>query len=432
MNIRVDAARVLAEVAQHGKSLSAVLPRTLAGVARPEERALLQELCYGVLRWHPRLQALAAQLLRKPFKPRDADIECLLWVGLYQLDYMRLPTYAAVTETVEAAKRLKKPWAASLLNGVLRNYMRNRDAIAGQVDSVPESRWAHPRWLLQALQRDWPQQWQAIVEANNSRAPMTLRVNARRQTREEYLQRLHEAGIPARAVTPVESAVTLEQPVGVERLPGFACGDVSVQDAAAQLAAIVLDAGPGMRVLDACAAPGGKTAHILERQTQLGQVVALDVDGQRLERVTETLRRLALQAQVLEGDAATPQPWWDGQGFQRILLDAPCSATGVIRRHPDIKLLRRAEDIEQLGVQQARILDSMWSMLDQGGMLLYATCSVMKRENQEQIAGFLRRHADARERPLEVDWGVKVDVGRQILPGQDNMDGFYYACLEKC
>lgn len=431
MNVRSVAAEVLMEVVQHGKSLSAVLPPALEEIEKPADRALLQEICYGVLRWHLRLQALARQLMRKPLKEKERRVECLIWVGLYQLVYMRLPAYAAVTETVNAAKVLRKPWASSLINGVLRNYLRNPEELQRQADRQPEAELSHPDWLLQAMRADWSGQWRAIAQANNERAPMTLRVNLGHQSRSDYMGRLAQAGISAVEAAHVESGVILEQALNVERLPGFDTGDVSVQDAAAQLAAILLDVQPGMRVLDACAAPGGKSGHVLESQPRLEELVALDIDAARLERVAENLRRLGVQAAMQEGDAADPGQWWDGGKFERILLDAPCSATGVIRRHPDIKLLRRAEDIDELARRQAEILEALWPLLATGGILLYATCSIMKRENSQQVEAFLRRHADAQELPLLVAWGVQDGAGRQILPGQDGMDGFYYAVMQK-
>lgn len=432
MNVRSAAAGVLIDVVQHGKSLSTALPPALEEILQPADRALLQEICYGVLRWQLRLQALARQLMRKPLKAKEREVECLIWIGLYQLVYMRMPPYAAVTETVNAARRLRKPWAASLINGVLRNYLRNPERLQQQADREPEAELSHPAWLLQAIQSDWPTQWREIAQANNERAPMTLRVNLGHQSRQEYLQRLTHAGIAAVEAPHSVSGVLLEQAVNVERLPGFVEGDVSVQDAAAQLAAGLLDVLPGMRVLDACAAPGGKAGHLLECQPQLGELVALDIDARRLERVGENLQRLGLQACVQVGDAADPGQWWDGKLFDRILLDAPCSATGVVRRHPDIKLLRRAEDIDELALRQAEILEALWPLLAAGGILLYATCSIMQRENSQQVTNFLRHHADAQELSLQVSWGVAVEAGRQILPGQDTMDGFYYAVIQKC
>lgn len=394
------------------------------------DRSLLQEMVYGALRWHLRLEGFAGLLLQRPLKARDRDLHCLLLIGLYQLLYMRLPDYAAISATVQSARALGKSWAAGLLNGALRSCQRQGAALAEQVDRQDTARFAHPEWLLRALQDDWPDLWQGIVAANNARAPMTLRVNLGRGSRDAYLQRLRDAGFGARAAAHTEAGLVLEQPVDVQRLPGFADGDVSVQDAAAQLAAQLLPVPAGARVLDACAAPGGKTAHLLER-TPGAQVTALDADGARLEKVRETLARLQLHAELRQGDAGRPQQWHDERSFARILLDAPCSASGVIRRHPDIKTLRRAADIEQLAAQQRALLDGVWPLLEPGGILLYSTCSVLKRENAAQVGAFIDRRNDVEELPIAADWGRPQAHGRQILPGDDDMDGFYFALLRK-
>lgn len=427
--VRVAAARLVCAVLHQGASLSDHLGQAAARLP-VRDRSLFQELVYGTLRWQLRLEALAGLLVRKPLKARDRDVHCLLLIGLYQLLYLRLPDYAAISSTVQGARALAKPWAVGLLNGALRNAQRQGEQLARQVDAEPGNRYAHPRWLLEALQRDWPQDWQRIADANNARAPMTLRVNLVRSDRESYLRRLHEAGIGAEPAPHAPAGITLESPVDVERLPGFGDGDVSVQDVAAQLTAEVLQVPERARLLDACAAPGGKTALFLERCPGAA-VTAIDADPQRLQKVHETLTRLGLQADVRVGDAGDPNQWTGADRFDRILLDAPCSATGVIRRHPDIKALRRASDIERLALQQAALLDGVWPLLEPGGILLYSTCSVLARENVEQVTAFLARHADATELPIQAAWGRPQTHGRQILPGDDNMDGFYFALLGK-
>jgi len=429
-NARAAAAGVIAAVLGKGESLATALAPALARVPAAD-RALVQELCYGTLRWHLRLDALLSRLLSRGLKPADLDLRALLLTGLYQLLYMRVPSYAAVTETVDAVRALGKGWAAGLANGVLRNAQRRADELTAQVDRDDSAALAHPRWLLDALRADWPEDVAQVTEANNTRPPMTLRVNLRRQSRDDYAARLAAAEFPCRALPEVASALTLERPVDVAALPGFADGCASVQDAAAQLAAVLLEPETGQRVLDACAAPGGKTAHILEHAPDLATVVAVDIDAPRLDRVRENLERLGLQAQLCAGDAAVPEGWWDGVPFERILLDAPCSATGVIRRHPDIKTLRRADDLQALTRTQARLLDALWPLLAPGGMLLYATCSVLKRENTDQIDAFLRRQPDAAERAVDVPWARACEHGSQILPGDAGMDGFYYARLVK-
>lgn len=430
MNTRATAAQVVTRVVAQGRSLDTALAEARVRVPGAE-RALLQELAYGTLRWHLRLEALAGRLLRRPLKLRDRDVHALVLVGLYQLAYLRVPAYAAVAETVGGARALGKAWAAGLVNGVLRTFQREAGTLAAAVDRDPAIALSHPPWLLEALRADWPQDWRAIAEANNRRAPMTLRINERMVTREAYARALSAAGITWREIEPVASALSLQAPVDVDQLPGFAAGQVSVQDAGAQLAAWLLPVEPGMQALDACAAPGGKAAHLLERHSQMGELTALDIDEARLQRVREALERLGLDARLCAGDAADPGQWWDGRPYDRILVDAPCTATGVIRRHPDIKVLRRPEDVENLALRQAAILDALWPLLAPGGILLYATCSVLDRENAQQISRFVQAHPDAREMELGGGWGRACRYGRQILPGDADMDGFYYARLEK-
>lgn len=431
MDARGAAIAALAEVFGTGRSLSVSLPPALRQVADPRERALAQDLCYGVLRWWPRLEAIAALLVSKPLKGRDADIHCVILAALYQLIHTRIPPHAAVDEAVSLTAVLGKPWARGLVNAVLRRFLREREAMLARVDRDEAAALAHPRWLLDRMRRAWPDDWRDIARAGNERPPMCLRVNRRQGGRDEYLRELAAAGLAATAHPHGAEALMLEQPVDVERLPGFSAGRVSVQDAAAQLAAGLLAPRPGERVLDACAAPGGKTAHILELQPGLRELVALDRDAARLERVRENLARPGLEATLVCADAAAPADWWDGHPFDRILLDAPCSGTGVIRRHPDIKRLRRDADIAPLAAQQERLLEATWGILKAGGVLLYSTCSIIPEENDEQIARFLARHPEAAARRPEARWGRALSAGRQILPGEDGMDGFYYACLDK-
>jgi len=431
MDARRAAVTVLVEVFGAGRSLSASLPPVVRKVEDPRERALIQDLCYGVLRWWPRLEAIAAVLMRKPLKERDTDVHCIVLAALYQLLHTRIPPHAAVDEAVNLATAVGKPWACSVINAVLRRFLRERAAVLEQADRDEAAALAHPRWMLDLLQAAWPDDWRRIAQAGNERPPMHLRVNRCRGGRDEYLCELAAAGIAAAPHPHGADALVLEHALDVERLPGFAAGRVSVQDAAAQLAARLLAALPGERVLDACAAPGGKTAHILELQPGLESLIALDRDAARLQRVRENLDRLGLAATLACADAGTPESWWDRVPFDRILLDAPCSGTGVIRRHPDIKRLRREADIPSLVAQQERLLEAAWAMLKPGGMLLYSTCSIIPGENDGQIARFLARHPDAAARRLEARWGRASSAGRQILPGEDGMDGFYYACLDK-
>ncbi len=429
MNVRAVAARALVQVLSEGRSLATVLPPASSQID-PRNRGLLQELCHGVCRWSPQLQVLLDRLLQRPLAEAEHEVRALLLVGLYQVWHLRIPEHAAVSETVAAARQLRKPWAAGLTNAVLRAALRRREELTAELKNDPQAETAHPRWLLERLRRDWPDDWPAVVAANNARPPFALRVNPRCFDREAYRRRLLELGCNAEPAPDVTGALVLAEPMDVALLPGFNEGAVSVQDAAAQLAAALLEVRPGMRVLDACAAPGGKTGHLLESEPSL-ELVALDRDPQRLEQVRANLRRLKVDARLTAGDAARPADWWDGVSFDRILVDAPCSATGVIRRHPDIKLLRRESDIAAMAERQRAILDALWPLLRPGGRLLYATCSVLRQENDGVIAAFLAGRADARAQPIAAGWGRALAHGRQLLPGDANRDGFYYAGVLK-
>nr|WP_289094574.1 16S rRNA (cytosine(967)-C(5))-methyltransferase RsmB [uncultured Halomonas sp.] len=429
LDVRAAAARSLVPVLTDKGSLASLDEHSV--VAR--DRGLLKELCYGTCRRLPRLEALASQLLKQPFKKRDADIHALLLVGIYQLLYMRIPAHAAVGETAGAARLLGKEWATRVLNGCLRRLQREADALQEVVDRDENVALEHPPWLLDALRHAWPEQWRAIAQANNEPGPMTLRVNQHYNDREAYLQQLTEQGLDGHLCCHAPDGITLTTPCDVAILPGFEQGHVSVQDEAAQLSAALLGPAlaprPGAHVLDACCAPGGKTAHLLE-QFDIA-LTAIDNDNQRLARVDDTLSRLGLSAELKHADATT-RDWWSGTPFDAILLDAPCSGTGVIRRHPDIKALRRKEDIRQLAKLQRQLLDNLWPLLRPGGTLLYATCSVLPEENAAQIDAFLARTPDANATtPHDVAWGEQSGQGRQLFPAQSSHDGFFYARLEK-
>lgn len=430
MNPRLAAAKALAAVLNGKASLNSSLPTQLDKV-EDRDRGFTQDLAFGTARWQPRLSALAAKLLQKPFKAADADVEALLLVGLYQLLYTRVPAHAAIGETVGCADKLKKPWAKALLNAVLRRAQRESEALLAELEHDPVVRTAHPRWLQKALKAFWPEQWEAICAANNAHPPMILRVNRRHHSRDAYLQLLTDAGINATPCVYSVDGIVLEAATDVRSLPGFAEGWISVQDEAAQLAADLLDLAPGQRVLDACCAPGGKTCHILEVEKDLAAVVAVDLEAKRLVRVRENLARLGLSAELIAADGRDTATWWDGKPFQRILLDAPCSATGVIRRHPDIKLTRQPDDIAALAVLQGELLDALWPTLEVGGILLYATCSTLPTENTEVIQAFLARTSGARELDLATAAGIKQPHGRQLLAQEGGHDGFYYAKLIK-
>jgi 16S rRNA (cytosine967-C5)-methyltransferase len=429
VNPRLAAARALGAVLAGKASLGSALPAQLDKV-EPRDRALTQELAFGTARWQPRLSLLAAKLLQKPFKAADRDLEALLLVGLYQLLYTRIPAHAAIGETVGCVDKLKKSSAKGLINAVLRRAQREGDALLAELERDPAARTAHPRWLQKALKAHWPADWEAICAANNSHPPLTLRVNRRHGSRDDYLAELAAAGIEARACPFSADGVQLATPCDVTGLPGFAEGRVSVQDEAAQLAADLLELAPNQRVLDACCAPGGKTCHLLEAEPTLA-VTAVDLEESRLTRVRENLARLQLDARLIAADARAVGQWWDGQPFQRILLDAPCSATGVIRRHPDIKLTRQEGDIAALAQLQGELLDALWPTLEVGGVLLYATCSSLPTENTEVIDAFLARTPGARELDIPGPFGVKQPHGRQLLAQADGHDGFYYAKLIK-
>ena len=425
---RANAARVIAEVMQQHRSLNGVLNNAL--LALPEnERSLCQQICYGVIRWQPQLQAIAAQLVKKPLKKKDGDISALLLCGLYQLRAMRIPAHAALSETVNACKQLGKPWATGFVNASLRNYQRDPskfDDLALQQDSA---KYAHPDWLIERFKQDWPQQWQAILDANNQQPPMMLRVNQQHDSREHYLERLQAVDIAAKAIRQTERGILLDSPCDVYQLPDFEQGHVSVQDGAAQQVAKLLDIKPNQHILDACAAPGGKTCHILESQAD-NSVTALDIDPKRLLQITQNTDRLNLNAKLIAADAGDIGAWWDGQKFDRILIDAPCSGTGVIRRHPDIKLLRRPDDIASLVEKQQQLLENLWPLLNTGGLLVYTTCSALKQENEQQIMNFLQQHPNAQEKIIDDPPATRASVGYQRLPGDDELDGFYYACLQ--
>lgn len=377
-------------------------------------------MSYGTLRFYGQLRAILDLLLQKPVQ--DAAVRALLLVALYQLQYSRSAEHAVVDHAVRAAETLKKPWAKGLVNAVLRNFLRRRVSLLEQAAASEEGRYSHPQWWIDKLRRQYPDDWAVLLETNNQHPPMTLRVNGRATSTAAYLDLLHQQDIEGQQVG--ENAILLEQPVAVDKLPGFGAGMASVQDAGAQFAAGLLDVVDGMRVLDACAAPGGKAAHLLELARI--ELTALDSDPERLKKIEQTLQRLKLEARCLAGNAARPEEWWDGQPFQRILADVPCSASGVVRRHPDIKWLRREADIAAFAAQQAEILDALWRALGRGGKLLYATCSVFAEENQQQIALFLARHEDARCLPLS----LPTAKDGQLTPNLQH-DGFYYALLLK-
>jgi 16S rRNA (cytosine967-C5)-methyltransferase len=432
-NPRALAAQIIARVVNERISLTEAFTQGLSGISDSRDRGFIQELCFGVLRWYAPLKQLCAYLVKKPLNAKDQDIAALLLIGLYQFIYLKTAAHAAVHETVQAAKALKKNWAAPLINGVLRSFQRQQMMLLKKL-TKEEARYAHPPWLLKKLQQAWPDKWQAIVEANNHVPPMSLRVNRLKGSRDNYLQKLQEKGIAAQPSTISPVGIILAETCNVYSLPGFAEGTVSIQDTAAQLAAFLLRLAPQQCVLDACAAPGGKFTHILETQPDLQTCIAVDQDKLRLSKVAENLARLKLMStkvKLLCVPAQSLQSQWQGLQFDRILLDAPCSGSGIIRRHPDIKLLRRAEDITKLAKQQLELLLTLWPLLKPKGILLYATCSVLPEENQQVIHRFLAQQTDAEEDSIQAEWGLACPQGRQIFPEIHGTDGFYYARLLK-
>lgn len=431
MQTRALAALIINEVIIKQTALSFVLERHLKQITDTKDRAFVQELCYGVLRWQPQLNTCLNIMLNKPMKSKDQDVRALLWLGLYQIRHQRTPEHAAVSATVDACLDLKKPWAKGIINALLRRFIREQEQFDKVIEQDQVGKYSHPDWILEKLKKDWPEDWEDILENNQQRPPLTLRVNKKNTDRSHYSKTLNTVRIEHILSDQCDSALTLTKPCDVIQLPGYEKGDFSVQDQAAQLAAGLLDLQSGQRVLDACAAPGGKTAHILEQNCTLQELIALDNDPLRLDRVHENLKRLGLSAQVCSGDASRCEEWWDGTLFDRILLDVPCTASGIIRRHPDIKLLRQAGDLTALAELQKNILDNIWPLLRPQGKLVYSTCSVFKQENELQIEHFIQRHQDAKLQTINADWGMDRNYGRQILPGQENMDGFFYACLLK-
>ncbi len=433
LNPRLVAAQVICAVLK-GKSLNTALSDTVKQRLSSRDRAFVQALCFGVLRWYFRLHAFLGLLLERPLRQRDEDLRVLIIIGLYQLHDQRAPDYAVVDESVNAAEQLGKLWAKKLVNAVLRNFIRRRDALSAELMDTQSAKYASPDWIIQRVAQDWPSHWESLLNANNTQAPMTLRVNTGVISREAYLEQLLNAGLQAQPVTGSATALQLQAPCDVAILPGFDQGLVSVQDAAAQYAAALLDPQPWDYVLDACAAPGGKSLHLLQHQPLLGELVALEIDSQRGKLIEQNLYRAGVdlnKVSLQAVDAADVDQWWSGKLFQRILLDAPCSASGVIRRHPDIKILKREADISALLDMQMTLLAALWPTLAPGGMLLYCTCSVFAAENTEPVARFLQHTQDARSVSLDLPVAEKSGDGYQVLTGVNDMDGFFYAGLQK-
>lgn len=420
MNSRLTANKIIVKLLRDKISFA----KTLANA-----EGFVQEICYGVSRWYLQLDFIAKKLLTKSLKSKDLDIYVLILIGLYEIIYMRTPSHAAINENVDNARKLKKPWACNLINAVLRNFLRQQENIMLAIDKNIIAKFSHPQWLIEKIKSTYPTNWENILNANNERPPMSLRINLQKTTMKNYLHKINAATNPV-----CSSCIILQEPCPVSQLPGFADGEVSVQDCGAQFAAKLLNLKPNQRILDACAAPGGKTMHILETEPNIRELVAIDHDKTRLQMIEENLKRIHAQknkVKLLHADASQTNIWWDQQLFDRILLDAPCSATGVIRRHPDIKLLKQEKDIEKLAHKQLEILQAIWPALKSNGLLVYVTCSILPEENDQIISSFLDKTPNAHINKIDASWGTLTKHGRQILPGQDDMDGFFYAVIHK-
>ena len=427
-SVRLIAIRIIESILLNKGSLSTQLARKQADV-KAEHVPQLKEICFGVSRYYPQLNSFALHMLDKPFQEKDFDVYAAILVALYQIEYMDTPEHAAVNEAVESAKLIGKPWAGKLVNAILRRYLREAVDIKAVLKDMPSVAHSHPKWILKRFKKHWGNSFEQIVAANNARPPMCLRVNLSRVSRETQMQKLSQQGIESEEGVFSESAIYLKQAASVQSLPGFFDGDMSVQDEAAQLSASILSVKEGEKVLDACAAPGGKTGHLLESADI--HLTAIELEPWRLSKIEENLERLGFNAELICADSGDLDTWWDNVAFDKILLDVPCSATGVIRRNPDIKVNRKPADIDELISIQKALINNIWLTLKPGGKLLYATCSVMPEENEHQMAEFLSLTPDAKEIQLDVEWGQKVSHGIQLLPKQNSHDGFYYCLIEK-
>ncbi|WP_243040452.1 16S rRNA (cytosine(967)-C(5))-methyltransferase RsmB [Dyella sedimenti] len=426
---RALAAQALADVALRGASLRDAMERYAPRLPDARDRALLMALLSDGARWWLRFDPALDRLLDKPLRQKEPVVHALLVLGLVQLEILQLPDYAAVAATVQSTRALQRPRLAGLVNAVLRRWQREREPLLAALDAQPRTRHAHPAWLAEAIAHDWPAQAEAVMAADNREPPLMLRVNRRRATREALVERLRRDGQTAEPHAWLADGIVLPHSVDVTRLPGFAAGEFAVQDGAAQVAADLADVRDGQRVLDACAAPGGKACHLLERADVA--LTALESDAGRARRITQNLERLGLAAELVIGDAGEPGAWWDGRPFDRILIDAPCSATGVLRRRPDVRLHRRESDLSALAAQQRRILTALWPLLAPGGRLVYVTCSLLSAENEAVTGAWLEGQADARPVTIALPVGQPAAVGWQVLPGDGDLDGMYYAAFEK-
>lgn len=427
-NARTIAALTIFRVVFRGRQLNRVLENAL-DQANSEDRGIVTELTYGVVRWFWLLEHELNQLLTRPVRRKDQDLLCLLCVGLYQLKFMRIPQYACVSETVDATADLGKPWARGLVNAILRKYLSCEDQFESKI-LTDDCRYSHPQWIVELIKQEWPEYWEEILRANNCRPKMTLRLNVNETGVSEYLDILKENHILASVDQTSPVALQLAKRIGVEKLPGFSTGVVSVQSSASQLAALSMELAPGQRVLDACSAPGGKLVHMLEIEPDLEEILAIDIDQARTAEIVDNLSRVQNDVQVITADAARPDEWWDGKPFDRILVDAPCSALGVVSKHPDIKHHRKPADLDRVVEKQRHLLEGLLPLLNRNGKLLYTTCSILARENDGQIEAILRNHPYISIDQLPPSLGHQTQFGRQRLQDGAGGDGFYYARLK--
>lgn len=427
---RLNAIKIIQQLMLQKGSLSSLLNKYSSN---EDSNSLLQALCYGLCRHYEQLVFIVNNFLDKPLRKKDQDIYCLILIGIYQLFFMRTPDYAVINESVACCKQLKKLWAKKLVNAVLRSTQREMESLTSALNAKPELKYSHPAWLVSLLQKNWPDDYLTIMQNNNQQAPMTLRVNKNKTTLEQYRKNLEEIQLFSSPGSLADTTLILNNPVPVDILPGFYQGLVSIQDEASQLAVALLAPKNNESILDACAAPGGKTCAILE-QAPKASVFAVDNDARRLNRVADNLQRIQAEASLIHKDILEQASIWQQEQltFDRILLDVPCSATGVIRRHPDIKLLRQPEDINRLVELQQSILQAVWPLLKNNGVLLYSTCSVLRAENSDQLKHFFQLTDNVREIPIKASWGHSCEHGRQLLPDPESHDGFYYALLQKC
>ena len=429
---RAYAATLMASVISHQQTLNFSI-EDLATL-NPQQQSWVKEVCFGSLRFYHHLSVILNNLLNEPLAKKNADIQCLIIIGLYQIEHMNTPHHAAVNETVAATKVLKKAWAKGLCNKILRRFIKERTRLLQETNHNLQAKYSHPIWLIERLQTAWPDQWESILKENNQRPPLTLRVNLQRTTRDDYQSELASNKIAFQTDNRCQTAVTLTQSLPVSKIPKFDLGFASVQDISGQRIIELVDLKPGFQVLDACAAPGSKTCHMLEAEPRIKKLVAIDMDAKRLIKIKDNIVRLGLPIEpcrMILANACHSKEWWDGDLFDRILLDAPCSSTGVIRRHPDIKILRSPEDVVEACKQQKHLLHSLWPLLKVNGRLVYSTCSILPEENELQIKTFLKNHSDAKAIKPGLSNGIPLHYGHQCLPDSREGDGFFYCILEK-